>query len=72
MLKNMRLLAVAGLVAAVVALSAASLTETASVSADRGTRVGSDGYTQLAWGGDLGGDLGDDRGGGVSAARSGR
>ena len=68
MLKNMRVLAVAGLVAAVVALSAASLTETASVSADRGTRADSDGYTQLAWGG----DLGDDRGGGVSAARSGR
>jgi hypothetical protein len=68
MLKNMRVLAVAGLVAAVVALSAASLTETASVSADRGTRADSDGYMQLAWGDDVDGE----RGGGVSAARSGR
>lgn len=68
MLKNMRVLAVAGLVAAAVALTAVTLTETASISADRGTRADSDGYTQLAWGG----DLGDDRGGGVSAQRSGR
>ena len=52
MLKNMRVLAVAGLVAAVVALAVAQ-TETASVSADRGTRVDSSGYTQLAWGGDV-------------------
>jgi hypothetical protein len=57
MLKNMRLLAVAGLVAAVVALA---LTETAPLTADRGTRADSDGYTQLAWGGDF------------SAQRSGR
>ena len=68
MLKNMRVLAVAGLVAAAVALTAMTLTETTSVSADRGTRVDSDGYTQLAWGDDVAGD----RGGGVSAARSGR
>jgi hypothetical protein len=53
MLKNMRVLAVAGLVAAVVALTAVSLTGTASVSADRGTRGDSDGYTQVAWGGDV-------------------
>ena len=53
MLKNMRVLAVAGLVSAVVALAAVALTETASVSADRGTRADSDGYTQLAWGGDV-------------------
>jgi len=53
MLKNMRLLAVAGLVAAVVALAAVAPTETAPLSADRGTRVDSDGYTQLAWGGDF-------------------
>jgi hypothetical protein len=52
MLKNMRVLAVAGLVAAVVALAMAQ-TETASVSADRGTRADGDGYTQLAWGGDV-------------------
>ena len=52
MLKNVRLLAVAGLVAAVVAL-AVTQTETASVSADRGTRADSDGYTQLAWGGEF-------------------
>jgi hypothetical protein len=57
MLKNMRLLAVAGLVAAVVALA---LTETAPLTADRGTRADSDVYTQLAWGGDF------------SAQRSGR
>jgi hypothetical protein len=57
MLKNMRLLAVAGLVAAVVALA---LTETAPLTADRGTRADGDGYTQLAWGGDF------------SAQRSGR
>ena len=53
MLKNMRLLAVAGLVAAVVALAVVAPTETAPVSADRGTRADSDGYTQLAWGGDF-------------------
>ncbi len=53
MLKNMRLLAVAGLVAAVVALAAVAPTETAPLSADRGTRADSDGYTQLAWGGDV-------------------
>jgi hypothetical protein len=57
MLKNMRLLAVAGLVAAVVALA---LTETVPLTADRGTRADGDGYTQLAWGGDF------------SAQRSGR
>jgi len=50
MLKNMRLLAVAGLVAAVVALAVAAPTETAPLSADRGTRADSDGYIQLAWG----------------------
>lgn len=53
MLKIMRLLAVAGLVAAVVALAVAAPTETGSVSADRGTRADGDGYTQLAWGGDF-------------------
>jgi Spy/CpxP family protein refolding chaperone len=54
MLKNMRLFAVAGLVAAVVALAVvAAPTETAPLSADRGTRADSDGYTQLAWGGDF-------------------
>lgn len=50
MLKNMRVWAVAGLLSAVVALAAVALTETAQVSADRGTRADSDGYTQLAWG----------------------
>jgi hypothetical protein len=53
MLKNTRLLAVAGLVAAVVALAAVAPTDTASLSADRGTRADGDGYTQLAWGGDF-------------------
>jgi hypothetical protein len=58
MLKNMRVLAVAGLVSAVVALGAVALTESATLSADRGTRADSNGYTQVAWG--------------VSAQRSGR
>jgi hypothetical protein len=53
MLKNMRVLAVAGLVAAAVALSAVAVTETATLSADRGTRADSGGYTQLAWGGEV-------------------
>ena len=49
MLKNMRVLAVAGLVAAVVAVAAVATTETISVSAERGTRVDGNGYTLLAW-----------------------
>lgn len=49
MLKNMRVFAAAGLVAAVVALAVIAQTET-TVSADRGTRADSAGYTQLAWG----------------------
>jgi len=65
MLKNMRLLAVVGLVAAAVALTVVTLTETTSLTADRGTRADSAGYTQLAWGGDWGG-------GEVSTQRSGR
>jgi hypothetical protein len=49
MLKNMRVLAVAGLVSAVVALTAVALTTETTV--DRGTRADSgSGYTQLAWG----------------------
>ena len=60
MQKKMRVFAAAGLVAAVVALAVAAPTETAPFSADRGTRADSDGYTQLAWGGDF------------SAQRSGR
>jgi len=53
MQKKMRVLAVAGLVSAVVALAAVALTETAPLSADRGTRADSGGYTQLAWGGEV-------------------
>jgi len=50
MLKNMRVLAVAGVVSAVVALTAVALTETAPLSADRGTRADSNnGYVQVAW-----------------------
>lgn len=50
MRKNMRVWAVAGLLSAVVALAAVTLTESATLSADRGTRADSGGYTQLAWG----------------------
>jgi len=57
MQKKMRVFAVAGLVAAVVALAAVAQTETMSL-ADRGTRVDNGGYVQLAYG--------------VSAQRSGR
>lgn len=50
MLNKMRVWAVAGLVSAVVAIAAVSLTETApQSSADRGTRLDNGGYTQLAW-----------------------
>jgi hypothetical protein len=59
MLKNMRVVAAAGVLSAIVALTAVALTDTAQVSADRGTRADSAGYTQLAWGD-------------VSAQRSGR
>ena len=52
MLKNVRVLAAAGLVSAVVAVAAVALTETAPLSVDRGTRADVDngGYVQLAWG----------------------
>lgn len=50
MQKKMRVFAAAGLVAAVVALAAVAQTETASVSADRGTRVDNAGYVLLAYG----------------------
>ncbi len=49
MLKTIRLFAVAGLVAAVVALAVTAQTQTTSV-AERGTRVDGNGYVQLAWG----------------------
>jgi hypothetical protein len=49
MLKNMRVMAVAGLVSAIVALTAVALTDTAPHSADRGTRADSSDYTQLAY-----------------------
>jgi hypothetical protein len=49
MSKTIRLFAVAGLVAAVVALAVTVETQTTSV-AERGTRVDDSGYTQLAWG----------------------
>lgn len=49
MVKKMRVWAVAGLVSAVVAIAAVSLTETTSQTAERGTRVDNGGYTQLAW-----------------------
>ena len=49
MLKNMRVMAVAGLVSAIVALTAVTLTDTAPPSADRGTRADSSDYTQLAY-----------------------
>ena len=51
MLKNVRVLAAAGLVSAVVAVAAVALTETAPLSVDRGTRADAgNGYVQLAWG----------------------
>ena len=51
MLKKMRVWAVAGVVSAIVAVAAVSLTETApQSSADRGTRVDANGYTLVAWG----------------------
>lgn len=50
MLKTMRLLAVAGLVAAVVALAVTAQTQTTTSVAERGTRVDGNGYVQVAWG----------------------
>ena len=50
MLKTMRLFAVAGLVAAVVALAVTTQTQTTSVASERGTRVDGNGYVQVAWG----------------------
>jgi hypothetical protein len=49
MLRKMRVVAVAGVVSAIVALTAVALTETAPLSADRGTRADSNGYTLVAW-----------------------
>ena len=53
MLKHMRLMAAAGVVSAIVALAAVAMTDTAQLSADRGTRVDNAGYTQLAWGSEV-------------------
>ena len=50
MQKKIRAFTAAGLVAAVVALAIVAQTDTASVTAERGTRADGDGYTQLAWG----------------------
>ena len=50
MSKTIRLFAVAGLVAAVVALAVTAQTQTTSVAAERGTRVDGNGYTLVAWG----------------------
>jgi hypothetical protein len=49
MLKIVRLMAAAGVVSVIVALTAVALTDTAPLSADRGTRADSSDYTQLAY-----------------------
>lgn len=50
MSKTIRLFAVAGLVAAVVALTVTVQTPSTTSVAERGTRVDGNGYVQVAWG----------------------